>query len=63
MVRIGWVCETVQAIKTGGGGGGGGGEGGVREGGVVHKHSGQASRQTTVHLRTKAAPFHHSTVH
>lgn len=51
VVSKGWVCVTVQAIKTGGGGG------------LVHKLAGQASRQTTVHLRTEAAPFHHSTVH
>lgn len=31
--------------------------------GLVHKLAGQASRQGTVHLRTEAAPFHHSTVH
>lgn len=55
MVRIGWECETVPAMETGGGGGGGAG--------LVHKHTGQASRQATVHLRTEAAPFHHPTVH
>lgn len=56
MVRIGWEHETVQAIETGGGGGEAGG-------GLVHRLAGQASRQATVHLRTEAAPFHHSTVH
>lgn len=51
MVSIGY--ETVQAIKTGGGGGEG----------LVHNLAEQASRQATVHLRTESAPFHHSTVH
>lgn len=51
--RIGRQCETVQAIKTGGEGGRG----------WVHKLAGQARRQATVHLRTEAAPFHHSTDH
>lgn len=49
---MGWECETVQAIKD---------RWGRR--GAVHKLAGRASRQATVHLRTEAAPFHHSTVH
>lgn len=41
----------------------GGAGGGCGWGRLVHKLAGQASRQAMVHLRTEAAPFHHSTVH